>query len=460
MLKRAIFAGAALVIGAAYMQIAVTPALAGQIKVKPKISVKPKMRIRVVRPRVRIKINPNQLGRDTLEKKKRDTTPRLAKPGGAPAGYDNASVPAGDDNTSMPGGDIPVGIIFVPNTPTLDVPDGLRDLFELTGGNLNDIRDLANLEDFFGPMAMKELFGGGAGGIPDPVLDGSGMGGRRGGTELGGPAQAGGGVPGNPGHSAGWGGGYSYQIGNTVGRVWTKQTKYGTATFTAERSGSGATTTTVTTPGPNKTSSTETTTTTSTDGTRRRRYIRRVTNSDGTGSHEEGETSSDVTPSAEDQDGNGVPDDVDAERAEAEAAEAEAAEAETGGTADKDPQSGGSAGGGDQGGNYIDPRYSSPRGTIWTPLGGLVIFAVSPSDMTSQPPPSDVQGTVMVGGGSARPNVGAAAVTNTGGGDFIAGEGRGGGGSMIDPCATVAGCGDPGGGGIAPGPAGGPSSSN
>jgi hypothetical protein len=72
MLKRALFASAVLVIGAMYMQGAVTPASAGsnnpKITVKPKISVKPKMRIRVVRPKVRIKIDPKLLARDKPEK--------------------------------------------------------------------------------------------------------------------------------------------------------------------------------------------------------------------------------------------------------------------------------------------------------------------------------------------------------------------------------------------------------
>ena len=107
-----------------------------------------------------------------------------------------------------------------------------------------------------------------------------------------------------------------------------------------------------------------------------------------------------------------------------------------------------------KGGDYIDPDYSTPRGTIWTPLGGLVVYGVSPLDKTSQPPPTDVQGTVMVSDGSSGPTLGPEAVTNTGGGDFIAGEGRSGGGSMIDPCATVAGCdGDTGGGEGGPVPA-------
>jgi subtilisin family serine protease len=74
MMKRALFAGAALVIGATFMQGAVTPALSGQMNVKPKISVKPKTRIRVVRPKVRIKIHPQQLARDKEEKKRKDPT--------------------------------------------------------------------------------------------------------------------------------------------------------------------------------------------------------------------------------------------------------------------------------------------------------------------------------------------------------------------------------------------------
>jgi hypothetical protein len=161
-----------------------------------------------------------------------------------------------------------------------------------------------------------------------------------------------------------------------------------------------------------------------------------------TGTVQEGE---DLPRTEEDPDGDGNPGGEPPETAAAEDTEEE--------TENND------AGGGDQGGEGAEPRYSDRGGAPWTPLNGTVDRRVTPFDKTSQPPPTDVQGTVMVSGGKSGPTLGPEAVTNTGGGDFIAGEGRGGGGSMIDPCATVrGGCGgDPDSGGI--GPAG-PATSN
>ncbi len=60
MLKRALFAGAALVIGAMSLQGAVTPASAGP-NVKPKVKIVPKPRIRVVKPKIRVRIDKTRL---------------------------------------------------------------------------------------------------------------------------------------------------------------------------------------------------------------------------------------------------------------------------------------------------------------------------------------------------------------------------------------------------------------
>ena len=67
MLKRALFAGAALVIGAMYMQGAVTPASAGP-NVKPNVRVaQQKPRIRIIKPKIRLKVDPKRLTRDKRE---------------------------------------------------------------------------------------------------------------------------------------------------------------------------------------------------------------------------------------------------------------------------------------------------------------------------------------------------------------------------------------------------------
>jgi len=456
MLKRAIFAGAALVIGATYMQIAVTPALAGQ-NIKPRIS-KPKPRIRVVRPKVRIKINPNRLARRKQEKKKKDTTPVLAQPRGTPAGYDTAN---------RPGGDIPgTGSIDAPITPKLDVSDGIREFFEVTGGNVNHARNINDLDALRGSSAMRDAFGAAAGGIPDSNLVGSDMVRQRVGAVFGigndqdGPPRGGGGFV-NPGHSMGWHEGSVGRVrGRTVSSRYYNNHENGTDTYHVERDlGTGRTTTTLRTRGPGGSVTTVVTVVQPTTDDGRRAHTTTTTSSENNVRRtRHGTLRTNRLPASDiDQDGNGIPDDVDRQR-EADAAAEAAAAAAAAAAAERRRESaggGGSAGGGDQGGDYIDPDYSTPRGTIWTPLGGLVVYGVSPLDKTSQPPPTDVQGTVMVSDGSSKPTLGPEAVTNPGGGDNIAGEGRGGGGSMIDPCATVAGCdGDPDGDGPVPGAAG------
>ena len=87
MLKHALFAGAALFIGAMYTQGAVTPALAGP-NVKPKVTVKP--RIRVVKPKIRLKIDPKRFVRDKDKKNTTDPTNLQAKITGQPTVTGNA----------------------------------------------------------------------------------------------------------------------------------------------------------------------------------------------------------------------------------------------------------------------------------------------------------------------------------------------------------------------------------
>jgi hypothetical protein len=64
MLKQALFAGAALVIGATFMQGAATPAAGAGPKVNQKINIRPpkaKVRVKPVRPKIRVKINTKRL---------------------------------------------------------------------------------------------------------------------------------------------------------------------------------------------------------------------------------------------------------------------------------------------------------------------------------------------------------------------------------------------------------------
>jgi hypothetical protein len=401
----------------------------------------------VVRPKVRIKIAPNLLARDRQENKDTGPMPGRTRPSGIPAGYDNASKPAGDTPA------LGTGSIDAPNTPKLDVSDGIKDVFDATGGNLNNARNITNDEAFRAPSAMRDALEAAPGGTK---LDGS-IGGRSASTEFDGPPRAGGQVS-DSGHASsgggGWKLGYHWRDGNTTGSVYTRQTQNGTATFEVERNGD-ATTVSITYPGPNKTSTRETTTTTGPrDGSGPRTFTQSNSSSNGPTTTEESRTTAtDALPTAEDQDGNGVPDDVDAAEAKAAEAGKTAGDKKVGNK--KIAVGDTKAGGGDQGGDWVDPNYRDRGGSIWTPLRGTVDRRVTPLDKTSQPPPTDVQGTVMVSGGSSGPTLGPEAVTNTGGGDFIAGEGRGGGGGGgMGPCATVRDCSDPGGGGIAPGPAG------
>ena len=106
MLKRALFAGAALVIGAMSLQGAVTPASAGPY-VKPKVFV-PKPQIRVVRPDLRIRIAPLPRAGDTDETQEQEQesgpdTQQAAVPlprdkpqgreaGESQSGFDNAAL--------------------------------------------------------------------------------------------------------------------------------------------------------------------------------------------------------------------------------------------------------------------------------------------------------------------------------------------------------------------------------
>lgn len=179
MLKRALFASAVLVIPAMFMQGAVTPAFAGQIQVQPKVSVKPKPpRVRVIRPKVRIRIDTNRLNRRGQE----SNAPPLTQPSGTPAG----DIPA-------PGTDT----VDAPNTPTLDVSDGVSEIFRVFGGVVPP-----KLEDLPGAAAFPGYF---PGWIPGNELPGGGsFSPQRIAVGNEGPFRAGGGLE-NPGHAAsGW----------------------------------------------------------------------------------------------------------------------------------------------------------------------------------------------------------------------------------------------------------------
>ena len=97
MLKRALFAGATLVIGAMYMQGAVTPASAGP-NVKPNVRVaQQKPRIRVIKPKIRLRVDPKRLKKKETVPNPQQTavprdTPRLDEAGVKPTAVDPITV--------------------------------------------------------------------------------------------------------------------------------------------------------------------------------------------------------------------------------------------------------------------------------------------------------------------------------------------------------------------------------
>ena len=96
MLKRALFAGAALVISAMYMQGAVTSVSAAGPNVKPKVTV-PKPRIRVIKPKIRLRVDRKRLKKKETVPNTQQTAvprniPRVDEAGREPAGNVIATV--------------------------------------------------------------------------------------------------------------------------------------------------------------------------------------------------------------------------------------------------------------------------------------------------------------------------------------------------------------------------------
>ena len=147
MLKRALFAGAALVIGAMSLQGAVTPASAGPY-VKPKVFV-PKPQIRVVRPDLRIRIAPLPRAGDTDETQEQESGPDTQQaavplPRDKPQGREAGESQSGFDNAAL-------------------IPD--------FAANAERLAELAQIEMFRENIeAMQDLLGiaglGGTQGIP------------------------------------------------------------------------------------------------------------------------------------------------------------------------------------------------------------------------------------------------------------------------------------------------------
>ena len=180
MLKRALFAGAALVIGAMSLQGAVTPASAGPY-VKPKVFV-PKPQIRVVRPDLRIRIAPLPRAGDTDETQEQESGPDTQQaavplPRDKPQGREAGESQSGFDNAAL----IPD---FAANA------ERLAELaqIEMFRENIEAMQDLLNIAGLGGTQGIPGLSDWGAtsgeDGNPDNLYDPSNFGdlaGHRGG---------------------------------------------------------------------------------------------------------------------------------------------------------------------------------------------------------------------------------------------------------------------------------------
>jgi hypothetical protein len=377
---------------------------------------------------VSLNIPPLPRARPTLPREPSDTSYNEFDEGGA--------APGGEVNTT--------GIL----PPPLDMSPELTGLLDITGGNLGDVLDAVKLlED--GPGGQNALpehfrdqgddipgvggdhpFGGGRIGAWDPLGGGGtafGPGGRN--EDFGADPMAG--IPKSPASKAPGSGGrasdgwtWDGMVTGTTGsgstESWTRAGSNGsTVKFTRDEHGDGAISigiqvtdsegnvqgeVSIDISAPNK------------DGSRD--YQAQAF--DAEGNHvggSKGTTNTESVPNQYDTDGDGVPDDT-------------------------------TAGGGDQGSETTNNEHGICNG--WNPLNGCAAPGVKIEDSTSQPNPTD-DGSATVR--SAAASIGPEAVTNGGDGSFVSGQGRAGGGSGLDPCATVAGCG---GGGDGPEGPGGP----
>ncbi|HMB48389.1 MAG TPA: hypothetical protein VKN63_08950, partial [Afifellaceae bacterium] len=271
--------------------------------------------------------------------------------------------------------------------------------------------------------------GAGSGGNPfeDPA---SQLRRPRFGVGMEGPPAAGGDAPGNPGHasSSGW---VQQPSGSTPGRtVWSKNwDSIGTTTYVVQTNADGSITGTLTLwvdaddNQPGRVDSTTETTFSPPDENGSRTVTTKTTDSNGNTTEQTASENSDTprAPTPTDQNADGVDDDRESERV-----------------------------------IITDPESEQPaphdndagRGTggcgVWTPFGGCTGTGPKVWDTTGQPNPAD-DGSATVR--SAGASIGPEAVTNGGDGSFGAeGNSGRGGGFGIDPCATVAECGDGSGG--------------
>ena len=311
------------------------------------------------------------------------------------------------------------------NTPDLNVSAGFVDVFKVSGGNLNEaLRHANDLNALMGERAIPDLinsgFGDGQGGLPG----GDGLGRQRFAPGMEQAPIGSADVPNDGGKAS---------SGTDTSRYVTP-TRYGDSILVesghTNSDGNRVHSTTEIIPGPTGTTRINTVTT----------YY----------DYEDGTSVTDVK----------VTTTTSTERTRSEHTEVEPAEvrrkpgegtdtpSEKPEKPNKQVDGGTKAGGGDQGGNYIPPSTYS---RTWNPMNGEVISTVTSFDRISQPDNRD--GTTSER--SARPNVGPAAVTNTGDGSFAAGRGGSdrSGGVSIGHCVRVSGgCGgvDPDG----PGPEG------
>lgn len=296
------------------------------------------------------------------------------------------------------GGDIDVAGAL---PPELNAPDAIKELFDISGGNPNDLMAVA--EEL---LAMRDLFEEvGSNPLEDPAL-----GRPRFGASMDGPPVAPGPHPNNGGvdSSPGWtlGGVYHKATNDSYGAHWSRQTSHGTDTRDISYGGpNGEITETIVIHGPNG----QTTTTT-------------------TESHLTKDDARRSTTTVETENGMVVK------------------EEETPAPAEEEETEGGEGGeGGEEGDGDTEAGQGAPDDTItggtggcgvWTPFGGCTGTGSKIWETTGQPDPSD-DGTTTTR--SAGDSIGPEAVTNAD--EFHTGSG--GGGVHIDPCIAAGGdCGN------------------
>lgn len=319
------------------------------------------------------------------------------------------------EQDDIPGGEVDADGALGPDFP---VPAGFLDLFGVTT-NPNDLRLVAELEHY---RAMGDI----ARQMPaSPFDDPAGRLGRgRFGAGMDGPSGADDGTAQNPGHA---GNDWQKHPGRVPGRTaWTRNHTAGFENFvrqdhvdgssTAEYSynlhnGDTVTTVHIRVSAPDK------------NGNRTVTITETVVGDD-----EESVRTSTTTSRA-----GPTPDDWDADGEDDDAEAADTTQGDDGNDAEADQDT--TAGGGDQGApNDNDTGRGDGGCGTWTLFGGCTGTGLKIWDTTGQPNPTDDGSD---NGRNAGASIGPEAVTNGGDGSFVSGQGRGGGGPGLDPCATA-----------------------